>query len=467
MSNKAMRYLRPKSGFTLIEITVTTGMSAVIILGAVQYASLVGTFQEQSDKKIEALNSVAIGERSQSNELENVGFQFSSPRLAFHLHNNVNATQNPNGFRYYLTPPGGSQASILPITNAEFDWFNPNATTGILNMTDAFDAFVGEDPGVRRSGLIAADPVACGPPTDQIFLIELAGTAGNGGDPLSSLNPDGTITTFGPAFPVIPTAGQLPLLMLTGAGNPPNVQMFAKVLQIVTPTSGTPPTPCTPTPMAPTSNLRVLIQLQVIQNGVMVACTSAACPSVPGAPVPTRAQKVWALNRWLRYMVYKPPPGANPTYPGLYVQSSGPDGDIGPPRLMVQGVEDMQVAPILARSSGAGGSCAASMCVCEQPDVPSPGPWLTTPMVQCDARATGWPYTGAGAPVDSGHIIGMMIRLTSIGAHPLKDDGSTGGIRPKSYDRPAQTGTPDGLMRQVKEFRVDFRNLNPKIIDYN
>ena len=60
----------------------------------------------------------------------------------------------------------------------------------------------------------------------------------------------------------------------------------------------------------------------------------------------------------------------------------------------------------------------------------------------------------------------MMIRLTTVGAHPLKDDGSTGGMRPKSYDRPVMT-TPDGLMRQVKEFRVDFRNLNSQIIDYN
>lgn len=461
-----MRYHLPNRGFTLLEITVTSAISAVIVLGAMQYASLVSSFQEQSDKKIETINSAAVGERSQSNDLENTGFQFGSPRLAFHLHNNVTPTTHPTGFRYYLTPPGGTQASISVITNAEMDWLNPMPTTGILNNTDVFDAFVGEDPAVRRSGTIAADPVQCGPTSDQIFLVELAGGGGNAADPLSTLNPDGTLTTFGPAFPVIPTAGQLPLLLLTGAGSPPTVQMFAKVLQVVNPGPVTAPNPCSPTPMSPTLNLRVLIQLNAIQSGVMVPCTSSLCPAGAGSPAPARAQKVYALNRWLRYMVYKPPATPPPSYPGLYVQTSGPDGDIGPPKLMVQGVEDMQVGPILTRSVTAGGSCNASMCLCEEPTIAAPGPWLATPLLQCGAMASGWPYAATGNSVDSGHVIGMMIRLVTLGAHPLKDDGSSGGKRPKSYDRPAMA-TPDGLMRQVKEFRVDFRNLNSNIIDYN
>ena len=458
-----MRYLLHNRGFTLLEITVTSAISAVIVLGAMQYAALVGQFQEQSDKKIETINSAAVGERSQSNDLENTGFQFGSPRLAFHLHNNVTPTTVPNGFRYYLTPPGGTQATINVVSNVEMNWKNPTSVgSGILNTTDVFDAFIGEDPAIRRSGLIAADPLQCNPLGDQKFIIELSGSGGNMADPISTLNPDGTMTTVTPG---VVTPGAMPLLLLTGSGTPPTVQMFAKVLEILPASGGANPCGGVPSTLSPTANVRVIIQLQAISTGVMMSCTSTLCPSA-GAPMPTRAQKVSVLNRWLRYMVFKPAAVPPSTLPGLYVQTSGPEGDIGPPRLMVQGVEDMQVAPILTRSTGVGGSCGASMCLCEQPDIALPGPWLSTPLAQCGALASGWPYGATGASVDSGHVIGMMIRLTTVGAHPLKDDGSTGGMRPKSYDRPVMT-TPDGLMRQVKEFRVDFRNLNSQIIDYN
>lgn len=470
MSNKVMRYHPRKSGFTLLELVVTTAISAVIVLGAIQYASIIRTFQEQSEKKIETVNSVDVGERAQSNDLENVGFQFSSPRLAFHLHNNVNGSTFPTGLRYW---DGGTvYGPINVVTPAEVDWANPQPVVGVLPGTDVFDAFMGEDPAIRRPGVIAADPVVCDL-ANHIYLIELAGSAGNSGDPVSAMQPDGGLEVFGPTFPVFPTTAKpFPILLFTAAGAPPTAQLFSKVLQVVTPNAQTAPTPCPTTPtMPPTSNLRLLVQTQVIFSGILTACTTSTCPNgIPNVPVPTRAMKVYALGRWQRYMVYKPPQPTtppSPTYPGLYVQTSGPDGQIGDPQMMIQGVEDMQVSPILSRSAAAGGSCAATTCICNKPDVPSPGPWATAPLTECHATASGWPYAGATVPVDSGHIIGMVVRLTTVGAHPLKDDHSaTGGKRPASYDRPAAT-TSDGLARNVKEFRIDFRNLNPKVINYN
>jgi hypothetical protein len=164
------------------------------------------------------------------------------------------------------------------------------------------------------------------------------------------------------------------------------------------------------------------------------------------AGCPVAGMSVYGADQRRRYMVYR---FAGDRSPSLVMQrslavagSNNAVGTLGDIEVLVEGIDDLQVAPRLFNSASA--ICppqadGRQFCQCNDSD--------TTPQCLMTAANTQW-------------LRGAMLELTSVGVAPFFQ--RAGERLQQSFDRPAQP--VDNIVRHTVRVAAEFPNLNPTVV---
>jgi len=365
-SSRARAAGAPEAGFTLVELMISGAVALIAVIAAT--ATLTTQLKAQGDSTTKNAISIqiALAQVILERQLSNATMGFSDPRYGFRLRNNVAASL-----------PNGDGTSIL--TAAPGD-----TTAGVLVGTDVIEAAWAE-PTTRRAGTVNACPGASCTLGTGTGLVQLATT-----EPLTIA--EATILSS-----VFSESG--PLLLFT---NQAGTSCLGRATSV---------TPGVSTAM--TFNYYDA-DLNSITPSATINCPAAGM-SVFGADVRRR------------YMIYQ---DAGGTTQGIYTQDMKTTSlayDV--PKLLVAGIEDMQVMPSIQNADGTFSSC-------------NDGSTPTDAGTTCSLSATN-DYLVRSA----------LVTLTGNGTKPL---ALAGMVRPAVYDHAA--GTVSGFYRTTLELSLFLPN---------
>jgi prepilin-type N-terminal cleavage/methylation domain-containing protein len=388
-----MPRLRRSPGFTLIELMAAAAIGLLILVAAMALFNSMNQMSQDNDRSLNAVSELQLGTTLMMRNVENASYHFPTARYGIVIRNNVaTGATIPNG---NATTPLNVVARVPPGTTPY-----TAADEGIPDSSDIVEVLQGTNMG------------------DNVQVMDPGMLAGSS-----------RTVTFSPPMP----GGQV---ISYNAGDIGPALLFRD-----------PTTEC----------------VGVITGGggvtftiTMVTQDFEPDPSPPGG-CPAVGFNVYRLAERTRYMVYQFQGDTSPT---LAVQrtvlaDAGLGYAIGSGTLaqnvdpIAEGIEDMQVAAVLANS---GGMCASTgaECICgdNRDDTDSTG---NTEGADCPfAQATGIPV-GTRAP----YLRGVNLEFTARGKK------SGGGYLAGSYDRP--DGGLDGYTRLQFRMAVLAPNLNPQL----
>jgi prepilin-type N-terminal cleavage/methylation domain-containing protein len=386
---------RSRRGFTLIEVMIAGVVGLVTVLAALGVFNVVNDLQTKADRLSGIYSEIQLGTTILQRELENGGYQFNSPANAIHVINAVvSGTNLSNG-------PGAPVATVPVVDRASTD-------EGIIAGSDVVEVWQG-----GRSPLV-------GPGTGARSAGQLVQVIAGGTTVIVRLFNDAPMVEAEVSAPTGVLGGfQGPLLLFSNA--------TTSCLGIVENRGGAwgDGTP------------RYQVRL-VDQDLADLGAAPANCPAA--------GMSVYGAEQRRRYMVYR---FAGERSPSLVMQRSlavaganNAVGTLGELEVLVEGIDDLQVAPRLFNA--AGGICVPpadgrQFCQCNDSDV--------APQCLMTAANAQW-------------VRGAMLELTSVGVAPFLR--RTGERLERSFDRPPQP--VDGILRHTVRIAAEFPNLNPSVV---
>jgi type II secretory pathway pseudopilin PulG len=398
---------RPARGFTLIEVMITALIGIIIVGAAFGLFSAISAVNDRTERVAQAASSVAVAMQSLNRNAENAAANFRARRVAVQVYDNVGPAVSP--FVQCTSPATGTGCSPLQMDNLSATGF------GLQPNTDALEVFLGNDPLQSPQGAVTATTAS---------TVTLS---------TSSLMYD----AFRPTAPGYSGFADPKLAPVAVVSRGTNMRLIRFV-----------------TPVAPLVNEVSPGGANVVQTRITESPPSsnpwAIDPVLTGV---TAGMDAYLLARRLRYIIYKAGAGGRA---GLYVQESGPNGYLGVPRLLASGVEDMQLAPVW---TGIGCATAATGVPCECNQTLLAADACTGP-AGSTSLSFAEPYDQVSPQSDG--IVGVLVRLQARGA---QDAAEPGGRLLQMFNRPAVSIPPvDNVRRDLKEQRLDFVNLNSKMV---
>lgn len=385
----------PRHGFTLIELLAASAVGGVILLAALATFDLQRQFSRNTERILGSESTASLALTMMQRDLENAGYRFHG------------GPSDAGGYTWAVVvrPYDNLGTSIMTLKNDPAGAVTISATdagsAGFLARTDAFEVM---------SGSSSNDPQRLGA---QVLGV----VAGLGTSALTiKISPD----PFNPAEIAAAGTTDGPLLMFWTPGR----HCMGRVSNYV-------------------SSAANVAQVTVNTLDADLANTGTAWAA--GCPAPQQRAEVFAVRR--RYLIYQNAGIAGqPAQLGLYVQTNNCDPfvydagqacspNLGPPRMVSGGIDDLQIAWHVPAGTADGGTpdgwCQVSLanptCGLDQPSV--------------------W-----NSPL-AASIYGAQIFVASQGPEPLIRIGDG---KPQLLNRPAESG--DNIARTVMQTSVVFRN---------
>lgn len=270
-----------RPGHTLVELMIASALGVLVIAAALTVFNLQRSFHRNADRLLSEESSTSLGVIAITRDLENAGYHFAAPALAIRPRDNISASL-PNG-----------DGTVIPAIALG------DPGSGVILGTDALEILSGN--GSTVSGVVnGASATTTTTSTATVTLDAL--------DPLSANDVDAG------------SGGYVgPVLVFQNA----TTRCLGKVTSIV--------------------GLSVTVTRFADFEGNL---SGAGCPTACPAGCPAAQMSVYAVMSRKRYLIYQESPGVF----GLYVQNLRDPafgnhlGVLGPPVLVVQGVEDLQIS---------------------------------------------------------------------------------------------------------------------------
>ena len=424
-------------GMSLIELMFAATMGVVTIAATMAVVNTQRTSAETSDRTINMYSDLQLGTSVMQRMMENVGYRFPSPKMAFIFHDNVKVGQ------MFVNGPGFEGTSYEYLGVVARDDFSTTAENKIVEGTDIVETFTGDD--TRIPGMVVAvQPEADGSAT-VTFDTDAPLRADGSDDPVLGV-------TAGPLILFVNATTECVGFIAGGLTRTPALKANIKSLNS--------------SPPAVDGNAN---NSEVLKTGGSFA---GACP--------TQGMMAYIPSARARFMVLRGPNGVDrlavqttdlTTRPSI---SSGLSwGNINPlfaktptllePIVLVDGIEDMQVAP---RVSTAGNT---TLCPNKSASVDE----MTIPGIcYCSSVPTGvdgpsWaPCLNTGGINDDGIrrlVRGVSIRLASKGTPPYRKDPTAN--MPYMFNSFFLDPTKsDGYVHSMYSMNIEFPNLNPEVV---
>jgi Tfp pilus assembly protein PilE len=351
----------------MIELMVAGAVASIALLAATQAYLQLIRIQRDLRRKNDVSIQLALGQVLLERNLANAGLNFADPRYAFRVRNNVAADM-----------ANGDGTTIAAVTGG-------GTAAGVVIGTDAIEIMYGE-PTNRRPGVVVGCPTG-GCNTG----------GGNGAVNLATAEP------FTPTEAVALTTSSTmtgPVVLFT---NDVGVSCLVRAVSL-------------------TSNLNTTVNFKFLD-------TDMAVTSTPPANCPAAGMNAYGADVRQRFLVYQ---GANAANPGIYVQTQGAGTTVlGAPQLLLAGVEDVQVAPLVINA----GTGALQPC----------NDLVGTP-------------TCVYPNNNETNLRGARLNLTVQGVETLPQAGA---LRPVSFDHNTSTTTGVGVYRALGTAMVFLPNAAP------
>lgn len=205
------------------------------------------------------------------------------------------------------------------------------------------------------------------------------------------------------------------------------------------------------------SSPTVQILTQELVNGTGAEYVN--CPAVN--------MSVMRLTQRVRYLICQPPSTEPDSRPGLYRQVSDSTGAWIGMQLVQEGIEDLQVSPLISNPAGeiTGAGCeavaGAQFCYCDDTDTCTdynPIPTLAGGPLDATPPPAVIPIGQRSAML----LRGLRIGVTAISTRSRAPRGSTPSldtmVRPALFDHPVGA-TPDGNFRATSQIDVILQNI--------
>jgi prepilin-type N-terminal cleavage/methylation domain-containing protein len=393
---------RSSRGFTLIELLTASAVGGVILLAALATFDLQRQFSRNTERLLGAESTASLALTMMQRDLENAGYRFHGGpsdaggytwAVVVRPYDNLGTTHPGTTISTLKNDPTGSTTISVAASG----------TAGFLYGTDAFEVMLGSGSN---------DPQRLG---SQVLSV-----SGAGNQITVNISPD----PFNPAEIAAASTADGPLLMFWTAGR----HCMGRVTSYVS---------------ASANVARVTV------NSLDADLGNAGTAWAAGCPAPQQRAEVFAVRR--RYLVYQNAavPG-QPAQIGLYVQTNNCDPfvydagqacspNLGQPRMVSGGIDDLQIAWQVPAGMADGGT-PAGWCQTGPP----------TPYTSCGLdQASGWNTPLAAS------IYGAQIFVVSQGPEPLIRPNAGDG-KPQLLNRPPEPG--DDVARTVMQTSVVFRN---------
>jgi prepilin-type N-terminal cleavage/methylation domain-containing protein len=388
-----------RRGMTLLELMIAAAMASIVVAAAVSTSIVIATRQRRSETVVEAVTASVLGSSVMEFTLANAGYRWPSAAYGVRVLNNVTSTTSLSSGSNFIT------------TTA----FCNGSTVGLVPGSDVVEIAMGL--AAIGPGRIQGNPV-------------LAGTT-------ATVN---VFTSLNYSPPFLPgdwvgSAGVGSVLLFAGSDG---LACAGRV-----------------TAMDLASGSQVTVDmLDRLLNPLTATGYTANCPAA--------GMSIFRLGRRVRYMVCGAT-GATPAERGLYQQEAGVNGVWTTPRLVQDGVEDLQISGRYLNpggrmaSTGSGTSCTglggATLCSCD--DAATSSCTLTTadlePLTSIETRTTATSISRIAL------LRGMTVELASVSAR------QRGGTTPDSYREAsldhAKAANPDDFDRHRQRFNVFLDNL--------
>ena len=381
---------RPSSsthGFTLIELLIASAVGGVILFSALAAFDLQRQFSRNTEQLLGAEASANLALTMMQRDLENAGYRFHGGP----------STLGGYTWAAVVRPYDNLGTNILQLKN------DPAGATlllpvgpgnpGFVQQTDAFEVL---------SGSISNLPNRLG--------AQVQSTAGTGNLITVTVSPD----PFNPAEIAAAATADGPLTMFWA----PGAHCLGRVTSYVSVSANV---------------------AQVTVNTIDQDLANAPTAWTAGCPAATMRAELMGVRR--RYVVYQTVGAAGaPAQVGLFLQTNNCDpflydggacsAILGVPRMVSNGVTDMQIAWQVPADGGFNGWCQTG-----------------------DGGICGFDQPGGWNTLSAASIYGAQVFLASQGPEPYTRVGV--GI-PQLLNHPAQNG--DNVVRTVMETSVEFRN---------
>lgn len=379
-----------RRGLTLVEIMVATAVGAITLLATVAVVNATRALQEGAERRLTSYQSLNMALFSMTRYLENAGYRF--PGQAVIIRNNIE-----EGVSLRM---GAGQESVLRVLR------EGAREAGVLSGTDVIEVLVGD----RNRG---------------VGMVLSARSSGS----------DVIVTFENNEAPMFPSeverlkaqTAQGPFIVFSG-------DIAGKLVS------------CTGLMTGMVKDAEFKVSLQDVDG------QPARVPNCPQS-----GMSVFGLGSRRRFMAYQKEESSDKLEErvGLYVQSSLRNakgfqnaGILDNPKLLAQGVEDLQLAASMDNTDNLFGCGGSPTCQCGRGDMKCTRDFLQ----HMDL------------------LRGVRIRLLSRGIHSRWLPGTPRAQpnpsfvldagRPPSFDR-EEAKLRDNVLRQSMEGFVDFPNLNP------
>jgi type II secretory pathway pseudopilin PulG len=368
---------------TLVELLVSTAIAAIFIAGAAAVFAEITRQNTQADRQAAQESDGAMALMLVQRELLNAGYHFPSATYAVRIVNAVDATT-------LLADDASGTAHKISSGTAD---------DGVIQETDVIEYLTG--------------PVE---PTYDAGLLRILGAANNA----SQMGNTATFTaqSTGAPFMINESAADPVIVLAVGQGG----ACLGK-------TSG---------PGGSGGDGNLAFKMDLLEPDLTAVVTNPVCPTVSAGSV-----TLYPFGSRTRFLVERDAAGV----PGLYVQrNTDGEGTMSASELLVPGIEDMQILPIVRNDAANSLGCGAGqLCWCNAGTDPSCSTWAT-----CDLAATP---TVSGGPWQAS-VVGVQIWLVSRGDEPLRLEGS----RLQALCDRGTAGPVDNLARTRRSVSVWFRN---------
>jgi prepilin-type N-terminal cleavage/methylation domain-containing protein len=190
------------------------------------------------------------------------------------------------------------------------------------------------------------------------------------------------------------------------------------------------------------------------------ALTAATLSAFPGCAAPSTSYNLMRATRRVRFLICQPPASQPDARPGLFQQVALGGAAFGVPQLVQEGVEDLQLAPVLDNAGPnpvTGTGCTAGRCVCNN----SPG--TTSACAEYDVNASIVDGSAANASrVAPFRLRAYDVAVTGISMRSRVGRGSNAVlerfVRPALFDHAAGTAL-SGDLRTVERRVMALINL--------
>jgi len=190
------------------------------------------------------------------------------------------------------------------------------------------------------------------------------------------------------------------------------------------------------------------------------ALTATTLSAFPGCAAPSTSYSLMRATRRVRFLICQPPASQPDARPGLFQQVAVGSAAFGVPQLVQEGVEDLQLAPVLDNAGPnpvTGTGCTAGRCVCNN----SPGTTSTCAEYNVNASIVD------GSAANASRVAPFRLRaydvaVTGISMRSRVGRGSNAVlerfVRPALFDHAAGTAL-SGDLRTVERRVMALINL--------